>query len=479
MTDRRDAPLRIPATAVRRAGFFTLATMTTLTGVWLMLDILRANGMSPLEMAILVLFAITFGWISLAFWSAAAGFVLQAMGIDPLSLRRGSAHGHYTAPTALRTRTAVVMPVHNEDVQRVIAGLEATYNDLQSTGERDTFDFYLLSDSTDSEIATAEAAAIKRLRSRVWGSGNIYYRLRRTNEGRKAGNIAEFCRRWGARYENMIVLDADSVMTGSAMVTLARAMQANPHAGMIQTVPIPVRQETFFGRFVQFAATLYSPMLATGLAFWQTDTANYWGHNAIIRIAPFMAHCGLPRLGGKPPFGGEILSHDFVEAALMRRGGWHVYLFPELEGSYEEVPGNLLDFAKRDRRWAQGNLQHMKLLLTRDLHPLSRLHFLMGALAYLCSLLWLLMLLVSTVDAVSRALTVERYFGAAYQLFPDWPIAKTGEMIWLLAVVAALLLLPKLMGVVLATLDRKRRAAFGGSGALVASTFVETLFSVL
>src|SRR5690606_31007117 len=154
---------------------------------------------------------------------------------------------------------------------------------------------------------------------------------------------------WGAYYDFMIVLDADSIMTGDAMSRLVRAMQANPAAGIIQTVPIPVRQTTFFGRFVQFASTLYSPMLATGLCFWQTDTVNFWGHNAILRVHAFMAHCGLPALPGKPPLGGEILSHDFVEAALIRRGGWSAYLLPDLGGSYEEVPGNALDYAKRDR----------------------------------------------------------------------------------------------------------------------------------
>src|SRR5690606_1977055 len=136
-------------------------------------------------------------------------------------------------------------------------------------------------------------------------------------------------------------LDADSIMSGETLLTLVRTMQATPRAGIIQTVPMPVGQQTMFGRFVQFAARLYSPMLATGLSFWQVGEANYWGHNAIIRIAPFMKHCGLPVLTGEPPLGGEILSHDFVEAAFMRRGNWHVYLLPDLEGSYEGLPANI------------------------------------------------------------------------------------------------------------------------------------------
>jgi membrane glycosyltransferase len=234
-----------------------------------------------------------------------------------------------------------------------------------------------------------------------------------------------------------------------------------------------------FGRFVQFASRLYSPMLATGLCFWQGSEANYWGHNAIIRVAPFMKHCGLPVLPGYPPLGGEVLSHDFVEAALMRRGNWHVYLLPDLEGSYEGVPGNILDFATRDRRWAQGNLQHLKLLGARGLHPLSRLHFLLGALAYVSSVLWLVLLALSTVDALGRALWPHDFFGPGYQLFPDWPIAKTDEIVSLLVVTVTLLLLPKVAGILLCLIDRQRRSAFGGTGWMLASVLMEIIFSIL
>ncbi|MGD8429176.1 MAG: glucans biosynthesis glucosyltransferase MdoH, partial [Ectothiorhodospiraceae bacterium] len=363
--------------------------------------------------------------------------------------------------------------------KRVFAGLEATYRDLRAKGDIGAFDFHLLSDSTDPEVAAAEERGVRDLRRRLGAHQGLFYRRRRDNEGRKAGNLAEFCRRWGAHYDYMVVLDADSVMTGDALERLVRAMQANPDAGMIQTVPIPIGQQTMFGRFVQFAATLYSPMLAAGLSFWQTDTANYWGHNAIIRVRAFMDHCGLPVLPGKPPLGGEILSHDFVEAALIRRGGWHVYLFAELEGSHEEVPGTILDFAKRDRRWAEGNLQHMRLLGAHGLHPLNRVYFVMGALAYGCSLLWFLMLAAGTVDAVTHALTTAEYFKTEHQLFPDWPIARTAEMMSLIWMVAGMLVLPKVMGVLLHLISPERRRAFGGGFRLVAGAVIELFFSVL
>lgn len=470
-------PIQLPAPVWRRVAFFAIVLATGAFGVATMFHVLNANGITLLEGLILALFTVTFGWITLAFWTAVAGFVFQLIGRDPLSFRKRFDRGDPQAP--IFARTAVVMPVYNEDPDRVGAGLEANYRDLMATGEGDRFDFYLLSDSNDPEVAAAEERVVDRLITRFDAHHRIFYRRRESNEGRKAGNIADFCRRWGAYYDFMVVLDADSLMSGRALLQLTRAMQANPAAGIIQTVPMPVRQETMFGRFMQFAAGLYSPMLATGMAFWQRETANYWGHNAIIRVQAFMAHCGLPSLPGEPPLGGEILSHDFVEAALMRRAGYHVYLFPELEGSYEETPGNLLDYAKRDRRWAEGNLQHIRLLSAYGLHPLNRLYFIMGALAYLCSFLWLIMLGAGTVDAVGRAVSTNDFFASTYQLFPNWPISRTEEMMSLLAIVAGMLFLPKIMAVLLGMLQRERRRAFGGSARLLASAAIEIVFSVL
>jgi membrane glycosyltransferase len=467
-----------PAVGRRRRLFFVLVALTRALGVGMMLDILSANGTTPLELVILALFAVTFLWIATAFWSGVIGFILQWWRRDPLSLRPLA----QTAPpaaarTPLQSRTAVVMPVYNEDTARVIAGLEATYRSLRATGESGNFDFYLLSDTTSPELARAELSAWAELDRRLGRPANLFYRRRARNSGRKPGNLADFCRRWGACYEYMVVLDADSVMTGACLLELAHAMQDNPNAGLIQTVPLPVRQRTFFGRFVQFAAALHSPMLATGLSFWQCDTANYWGHNAILRVRAFTEHCGLPSLSGKPPLGGEILSHDFVEAALLRRAGWRVYLLAELAGSYEEVPSNILDYVKRDRRWAQGNLQHLRLLGARGLHGLSRLHFLLGAIAYISSLLWLVMLVLSTVDAVALALTSDTFFTGGYQLFPDWPIAKTELIFSLLGLTAVLLLLPKLLAVRLAL--RWRRRQFGGAARLLLGATLETVFAVL
>lgn len=472
-----NATLTVPWQRLRGLVFLALVLTTTSYAVAMMFDILRANGMTLIEGSILILFAVAFAWIVAAFWTAMVGFILRMLQLDPLTLRRHRTH----LDTPIVTRTAVVMPVYNEHTARVIAGLEASCESLAATGEAGKFDVYLLSDSTDPAVAMEEESAWAAMQHRLKGlfPGRLFYRRRPSNIGRKPGNIADFCRRWGAYYDFMIVLDADSVMTGEAMVTLVRAMQVNPRTGLIQTAPTPVRQRTMFGRFVQFASEVYSPMLATGLSFWQTGAANYWGHNAIIRVQAFTENCGLPTLPGDPPFGGEILSHDFVEAALLRRAGWHVYLFPELEGSYEEVPDNILDFVKRDRRWAQGNLQHLRLLSAPGLRPLSRLNFLLGATAYLSSLLWLIMLALSTMDAVEQALTGTQFFSPGHQLFPNWPIAKTGEIISLLWITVGMLLLPKTLGIVLCLLRSQQRRAFGGAARLMRGSTVETVFSVL
>ena len=472
----RTGNIRLPFMRLRRWLFFGLVGGTTLVGIWMMLDIVQDNGITVLGVVILLLFAATFNWISVAFWNATIGFVLRMLRRDPLSLQRAPVPLNPDRP--ITSRTALVMPAHNEDPGLVMSGLATMVRSLDRSGHAEHFDVYLLSDTTDPAIAHAEEAAWTSLRHQLGRAGRLYYRRRTANVGRKAGNIADFCQRWGTRYDFMVVLDADSVMSGAAMVELVRIMEANPRTGLIQTVPIPANRTTLFGRLLQFAGCLYSPMLATGQSFWQTDAANYWGHNAIVRVAAFVEHCRLPVLPGRPPLGGAILSHDFVEAALMRRAGWYVYLLPHVGGSYEDVPGNILDYAKRDRRWTQGSLQHLRLLPVRGLHAMNRLHFLLGAMGYISSVLWLLMLLASTAYIMLPSLRTERFFDG-YQLFGDGPVPWTWptQIVSLLAVTIVLLLLPKLMALSLALARQRQR--FGGAGRLLFSALLEMLFAVL
>jgi membrane glycosyltransferase len=308
----------------------------------------------------------------------------------------------------------------------------------------------------------------------------VFYRRRKENLQRKAGNIADFVRSWGGAYDYAVVLDADSIMSGHSLVTLAQMMDVHPEAGIIQALPTPAGRETLFARLIQFAARLNSLMLASGLAFWQLGEGNYWGHNAILRLREFAAYCDLPRLPGKPPLGGDILSHDFVEAAFMRRAGFKVWLLTDLEGSFEEVPSNVVDFAARDRRWAQGNLQHLGLLPMRGLHWLSRLHLITGVLSYATSPLWLAALLLSSIVVCLDAINGYQYFSpGSYSLFPTWPQYRDSEIVILLAGTLTVLLMPKVLGCTLALVKGKLRRAFGGARALVGSLIFEQLFSTL
>jgi membrane glycosyltransferase len=459
----------------RRALFFTLTLLTAGAATGMMCDILAANGLSDLERVGLVLFYVLFVWITGAFWTALAGFVIRLRGGDPLTLRPEALAGR-----PLAGRTAIIMPIYNEDTARVMAGLDVTWSSLARLPEQAAFDLFILSDTRKLDMAAAEEAAWRKLSARHHARGRIFYRRRAENLGRKAGNIADFVRAWGGAYDYAIVLDADSIMSGEALVNLARLMDANPQAGIIQALPLPAGRETLFARLIQFAARLSSPMLASGLAWWQLGESNYWGHNAILRLKPFAAFCDLPRLPGSPPLGGEILSHDFVEAAFMRRAGFQVFLVPDDSGSWEEVPSNIIDYAARDRRWAQGNLQHLGLLPMRGLHWLSRVHLITGVLSYATSPLWLLVLLLSSIVVILDAIHGHQYFTPhTYTLFPTWPKYRDGEIAALLSITVAVLFLPKFFGALLAAKDARLRRGFGGAPRLFASLGLEQLFSIL
>src|SRR3546814_3654201 len=291
---------------------------------------------------------------------------------------------------------------------------------------------------------------------------SVYYRHRPRNLARKRANIADFCCSWVYRYEYRVGLDADSVMSGACLTRLVGRMDRNPRVGLIQVPPVPVLRETLFARSQQFASSVYGPPFAAGLAYWLEGDSNYWGHNAIIRVQPFLEHCGLPVLPGREPFGGEILSHDFVEAALLRRAGWEVWLADDLGGSFEEPPPTLIDHAKRDRRWCQGNLQHIGVLMARGLRPLSRLHLGMGVMSYLSSLLWLLLLVLSGLEALRQAQTEHSYFIEG-DLFPNWPVSYAFEATTLLAITLVILYLPKLLGYLTLFGERRRLVAHGGA----------------
>ncbi|WP_420391386.1 glucans biosynthesis glucosyltransferase MdoH [Acuticoccus sp.] len=424
----------------------------------------QVGGMATLEWALVAVFSVAFAWIAFAAANAIVG--LLAPSPRPAA-----------APSLGGPLTALVMPIYNENVSEVYSALAAMVADLPRE-VADRFEVFLLSDSTDAETWIAEERALAILRRRA-GPTRVWYRRRRTNAGRKAGNVADFVTRWGGRYAHMIVLDADSLMTGDCLCALRSAMEAEPSAGIIQTAPVLLTGATPFARAQAFASAMTGPVISRGLAAWSGDDGNYWGHNAIIRMEAFAGAAGLPTLRGRPPLGGPILSHDFVEAALVRRAGWTVTLRHDIEGSYEGAPGDLIGVIRRDRRWAQGNLQHLRVLTAAGLLPASRLHLAIGILAYLMSPLWLLLILTGLALAVQATFIRPEYFPEAFALFPTWPAFDAPRMTALLAISLAVLLVPKAMGLAHAIADPAVRQRCGGTARLAASSGVELLVSTL
>jgi membrane glycosyltransferase len=461
----------------RRLLFFLLTLLTTGGALTLLIPTVEPGGITVLEYALLSLYAALSCWIAGSFWTAILGAYILLRGRDPWLIQAPETFKDFTLDGSFKT--AVIMPIFNEDPRRVFAGLRAMYASLKHPGPLEGFEFFVLSDTRDTEIRLHEQAQWRRLCADLDAEGRVFYRHRPHNIARKSGNIADFCKRFGGRYRYMIILDADSLMEGATMLELVRRMEAKPKAGVIQAPSMPQGHESLFARLQQFAANVYGPLTAAGVNFWQLGECNFWGHNAIVRVEAFAASCGLPELPGRAPFGGPILSHDFVEAALLRRGGWQVWLAYDLRGSYEEMPTNVIDYAKRDRRWCQGNLQHFPLIFARGFHGMNRLHLAAGIMSYVAAPLWFIFLAAATADAyVKSQEKIEYFFG--YSLFPVWPVSHGFEMFVSMLIVLTMLVLPKLLALLVAIVkSRPERIDFGHSLRLTASVFIETIFSLI
>jgi membrane glycosyltransferase len=472
---RSGRPATSPAGVfLRRLLVIGGAAVMTLAAANEMYRVLNVAGLTVMETMILALFVALFAWIAFSFISSVGGFFSQllrggkGLGIDP------------SAPLPqIATRTAILAPVYNENPARVMASLQAIHESLASTGQLSQFDIFILSDTTNADAWIAEEAAFLALRERTGGHANIFYRRRPKNTERKAGNIADWVQRFGAAYPQMLILDADSVMSGDTIVRLAAAMEENPTVGLIQTLPIIVNGSSLFARMQQFAGRVYGPMIAHGIAWWHGSEGNYWGHNAIIRTRAFAEQAGLPHLRGRKPFGGHIMSHDFIEAALMRRGGWAIHMVPALSGSYEESPPSLTDLAIRDRRWCQGNLQHAAVLPARGLNWVSRLHLLTGIGSYITAPLWLMFILIGVAIALQAQFVRPEYFTSEFALFPSWPAQDPVRATWVFVITMAVLLIPKILSYLALLTNSRDRRGCGGAIRAFLSLILETLIAGL
>lgn len=463
-----------PRILLRRFVLFLSVFFTTSFATIKWINYLPSDASYWIQVALVLLFALTFFWISLFFFSSLAGFFCV--------LKKKRAVGLIRVPfsTPLKSKSVILMPVYNEDPKTFFSRLSAIAKDLSKTGQNAFFDFFIISDTTQPDIWLMEEKYFIESKSYFDQLGfKLFYRRRPYNKARKSGNIEDFCVRFGALYDFMIVLDADSLMRGDTLVKMVQLMEANSSAGIIQAPPALINGCSRFSRIQQFSGHVYGPIITTGLAWWQVWDSNYWGHNAIIRVKAFMESCSLPVLSGKVPFGGPILSHDFVEAALIRRSGWLAWMLPELRGSYEECPPSLIDFAIRDRRWCQGNLQHARILLSKNLHPISRIHFLTGIMSYLSSPLWFLFLVLGISVALGRVFFPPAYFSSVKTLFPTWPVFDYMGVLTLFAVSMSFLIIPKILGVLSICLNTRQCRRFGGVCLLLLGLLMEIIVSIL
>lgn len=315
-------------------------------------------------------------------------------------------------------RSAAIWLIAGEAPEPIAQRLADFLSGLERSGQSHDCDVFVLSDTNDPIAQAREQAVFAALR------GRISYRNRPDPVGRKPGNIQAWLSEHGARYDTFLLLDADSGFSAQMLARMRAQMASNPRLGLLQAAINLRPNATRFGQMQRLSARLAGPVITRGLARICGATGNYWGHNALIRTRALAAITPLPILMGKPPFGGPILSHDFVEAAYLRRAGWEVRLCPDASGSFEDAPATIAAHLRRDRRWAQGNLQHLRLIAERGLHPVSRLHLAQGILAYLAAPIWLAMVLLVGTGAVSF----------------------TGAVLWPFAVVLLLLVVPKLAG---------------------------------
>lgn len=424
------------------------------------------NNVTYLQWLFLVLFSINFLWVSFAFAQALLGFLLH---LKPRLIRQPEKDPDFT--------TAVLLPIYNEDPMRIKAALKIMRDDLleKAPGK---YAFFILSDTNKADAWIAEEQAFLDLINKDQTGCPVYYRRRLKNTERKAGNIGDWVQRWGGAYEAMIVLDADSIMSAESMLALSRRMAASPGVGLIQTLPTIVRATTLYGRLQQFANHCFGPIYAEGLSAWHGLSSNFWGHNAIIRTRAFAESSHLPILPGKPPFGGHVLSHDFIEAALLRRAGWGVRFDTDIQSTYEESPPSLIDVMIRDRRWCQGNLQHTPFMFAQGFVLPTRLHIFSGLMSYLSAVFWLCLIVVGLAIAVQARYVRPEYF-ANPSLFPTWPVFDSERALTLFIVSMAIVIAPKIFGWFAALINIPRCMQFGGPFLLTFSVLVEMIMSAL
>ena len=448
----------------RRMLFAALFAATMAATLALGALALAPGGFDMIDLALLLLFAVTLPWMVAGFWNALIGFLIMRFSADPIAA---------VMPMAARIRgdepvtalTAILLCIRNELPERMIRNVEPMLEGLHAAGCAGRFHLYVLSDTSDARISAGEEASFAALTSRWRGRVAVTYRRRAVNAAYKAGNIREFCERWGRRHDLAVTLDADSFMTADAIVRLVRIMQANPRLGILQGLIVGLPSTSAFARVFQFGMRLGMRSYTIGSAWWQGDCGPYWGHNAVLRLEPFIAHCALPVPSRDGSDDRHILSHDQIEAVLMRAAGYEVRVLPQEDLGWEENPPTLIEFIRRDLRWCQGNMQYWRFLTLPGLKPVSRYQLVLAILMFIGSPAWIGLLVLGTLAAACAD-------APANFIRPDAGMA-------LFVSVLAMWFSPKIASAIHVLLEPNLRRAFGGAGLFLVNYAIETLYSIL
>ncbi len=447
----------------RRRAIMALLTLSTIAcQLYVLARVMGGNGWTALDIGIFAAFIVSAPWTIMGFWNALIGFWLLHFVKDPLAQVAPFAHHPAKGPLALRT--AILMTLRNEDPARAFARLRVVRESLERTGEDKHFDFFILSDSDIAEVVAEEERLLDAWQAEFADRSRTAYRRRERNDGYKAGNVRDFLARWGDAYDLMLPLDADSLMSGAEIVKLVRLMQAHPRLGILQSLVTGAPSQSAFARAFQFGMRHGMRSYTMGNAWWNGDCGPYWGHNAVVRVAPFARSCALPVLPGKAPLGGHILSHDQIEATLMRAAGYEVRVLPVEAESWEDNPPSILEFTKRDLRWCQGNMQYWRLVGgLPGLLPLSRFQIGMGIFMYLAALAWTVMIVLSALKVFD----------------PETGPIEISLGIWLFAASFIITMMPKLMGMLDVVFTPGAMARYGGPLRFLASSLTEITFSIM
>jgi membrane glycosyltransferase len=448
----------------RRLLFAVLFAITMVGSLALAALALSPGGLDLTDIGLLVLFGITLPWMVAGFWNAVIGFLIMRFSANPIATIMPVA-GRIRGDEPVTASIAILLCIRNELPERMIRNLDPMLAGLVAAGCGERFHLYVLSDTSDADIAASEEACFAALALRWRDRIAIVYRRRAVNVAYKAGNIREFCERWGRKHDFAVTLDVDSFMTADAVLRLVRIMQADPDLGILQGLIVGLPSTSAFARVFQFGMRLGMRSYTIGSAWWQGDCGPYWGHNAVLRLEPFIAHCALPVLSSDGTEDRHILSHDQIEAVLMRAAGYHVRVLPQEDLGWEENPPTLLEFIRRDLRWCQGNMQYWQFFSLAGIKPVSRYQLMLAILMFISSPAWIGLLVLGTLAAVGSG-TPASFIRAD---------AGTALFAWVLLMWFS----PKIATAMDVLMEPDLRRGFGGAGLFIVNFVLETVYSIL